>query len=82
MRYGDGGGVDQAERVRRERVRRQAAQMFAKGKSAVEVAARLEVSTKSAYQWRRAWAAGGAQALASKGLSGPDPKCRASSWDG
>ncbi|PRX15913.1 helix-turn-helix protein [Actinoplanes italicus] len=56
--------------------------MFAKGKSAVEVAARLEVSTKSAYQWRRAWAAGGAQALASKGLSGPDPKCRASSWDG
>jgi hypothetical protein len=35
---------------------------------------RLEVSTKSAYQWRRVWVAGGAQALASKGVSGPDPK--------
>ena len=38
------------------------------------VADRLEVLTKSAYQWRRAWVAGGAQALASKGASGPDPK--------
>jgi transposase len=74
MRYGDGGGVDQAERVRRERVRQQAAQLFADGKSAIEVAALLEVSTKSAYQWRRAWVAGGAPALASKGPSGPDPK--------
>jgi transposase len=48
--------------------------MFADGKSAVEVAGLLEVSTKSAYQWRRVWVAGGAQALASKGASGPDPK--------
>ena len=48
--------------------------MFANGKSAVEVAALLEVSTKSAYQWRRAWLAGGSQALASKGASGPAPK--------
>jgi transposase len=48
--------------------------MFADGKSAVVVAALLEVSTKSAYQWRRAWVAGGAQALASKGPSGPEPK--------
>lgn len=55
-------------------MRQQAAQMFADGKSAVEVAALLEVSTKSAYQWRRAWVAGGAPLLASKGPSGPDPK--------
>ena len=48
--------------------------MFADGKSAIEVAGLLEVSTKSAYQWRRAWVAGGAEALASKGPSGPDPK--------
>lgn len=47
--------------------------MFADGASAVEVAAVLEVSTKSAYEWRRAWAAGGVDALASKGPSGPDP---------
>jgi transposase len=47
--------------------------MFADGKSAVEVAGLLEVSTRSAYQWRRVWVAGGAQALTSKGPSGPDP---------
>jgi transposase len=74
MRYGDGGGVAQAERARRERVRQRAAQLFADGRSAVEVAGLLEVSTKSAYQWRRAWAAGGAQALVSKGPSGPESK--------
>ncbi|MEV6969851.1 winged helix-turn-helix domain-containing protein [Hamadaea sp. NPDC051192] len=72
MRYGDGGGVNQAGRVRREQVRRQAAQMFADGRSALDVAAALEVSTKSAYQWRRAWVADGEQALASKGAPGPD----------
>ena len=38
MRYGDGGGVDQAERARREQVRRRAAELFAAGRSAVEVA--------------------------------------------
>jgi putative transposase len=74
MRYGDGGGVDQAERARRERVRQRAARLFAQGKSAVEVAGLLEVSTKSAYQWRRAWVVGGERALASKGSSGPEPK--------
>jgi putative transposase len=45
--------------------------MFADGMTAVQVAAALEVSTKSAYAWRRAWAAGGEQALASKGAPGP-----------
>ncbi|MFF5295909.1 winged helix-turn-helix domain-containing protein [Paractinoplanes globisporus] len=74
MRYGDGGGVDQAERGRRERVRQRAAVLFAQGRSALEVAGLLEVSTKSAYQWRRAWTAGGVDALASRGPAGPDPK--------
>ena len=74
MRYGDGGGVDQVERVRREQVRRRAAELFAAGVSAIEVAQQLEVSTKSAYQWRRIWVAGGVQALTSRGASGPDPK--------
>lgn len=45
--------------------------MFADGLTAVQVAAALEVSTKSAYTWRRAWVAGGEQALASKGTPGP-----------
>ncbi|GFJ93158.1 winged helix-turn-helix domain-containing protein [Phytohabitans rumicis] len=74
MRYGDGGGLNQAARVRREQVRRRAADLFAQGVGPVEVAKRLEVSEKSAYVWRRAWQAGGVQALASKGASGPDPK--------
>jgi putative transposase len=47
--------------------------LFEQGLSGPEVAARLEVSTKSAYQWRRSWVAGGAGALASKGAPGPDP---------
>ena len=71
---GDGGGVDRAARVRREQVRRQAAYLFRQGVPPVEVARRLGVSKKSAYQWRRIWRAGGAAALASKGASGPDPK--------
>ena len=55
-------------------MRQRAAELFAADVSAVEVAQQLEVSTKSAYQWRRVWVAGGAQALVSKGTSGPDPK--------
>ena len=46
--------------------------MFADGMSAVQVAAVREVSTKSAYAWRRAWVAGGEQALVSNGAPGPD----------
>ena len=73
MRYGDGGGLNQVARVRREQVRRRAADLFAAGVTPVEVAKRLEVSEKSAYLWRKAWQDGGADALASKGAPGPDP---------
>jgi transposase len=72
MRYSDGGGVGPQARARREQLRRQAAAMFAEGIDPRQVSAALQVSTKSAYTWRRAWAAGGEQALASKGPSGPD----------
>lgn len=72
MRYSDGGGVGPQARARREQVRLQAAAMFADGVDPRQVAAALQVSTKSAYTWRRAWTAGGEQALASKGPSGPD----------
>jgi transposase len=65
------------QRARRERVRGRAVELFVQGVPAVEVAAVLEVSTKSAYQWRRAWIAGGWQTLASKGASGPGPKLSA-----
>ena len=73
MRYGDGGGLNSAARARRELVRRRAGELFAEGVTAAGVAAVLEVSVNSAYRWRRAWAAGGVEALTSKGPPGPDP---------
>jgi transposase len=51
-------------------VRLQAAHLFEQDASPVQAARRLRVSTKSAYQWRRCWRAGGEVALASKGAGG------------
>ena len=51
-------------------MRLRAAGMFEQDVSPVQVAHRLRVSTKSAYQWRRRWRAGGGAALASKGAGG------------
>ena len=76
MRYPDGGGLSPAARVRRETLRLQAARLFAQDVAPVQVAARLRVSTKSVYQWRRRWRAGGEQALASSGPGGAS--CRLS----
>ena|SRR5215471_11262229 len=72
MRYPDGGGLTTAGRARREcvRLQLQAAHLFEQDVSPVQVARRLRVSTKSAYQWRRRWRAGGGAALASKALVG------------
>jgi putative transposase len=70
MRYPDGGGLTAAARARRENVRLEAAHLYEQDASAVQVAHRLRVSTKSAYQWRRRWRAGGEAALASKGPGG------------
>src|SRR6516225_5470856 len=70
MRYPDGGGLDAAERARRERVRLAAAEMIEDGASDREIAKRFRVSRMSANRWRRALAAGGKQALASKGAGG------------
>lgn len=52
----------------------QAAELFTQGVSVEDIAARLRVSTKSVYQWRRRWTAGGEQALASAGQGGPGSK--------
>ena len=70
MRYADGGGLTMEGRSRREQVRLQAAGMFEHGEDAGQIASSLRVSTKSVYQWRRAWQAGGEGALASKGAGG------------
>jgi putative transposase len=76
MRYADGGGLTTAERSRRERVRLQAADLIEGRASDREVARRLRVSRMSANRWRRALAAGGREALASKGAGGA--KCKLS----
>jgi transposase len=70
MRYPDGGGLSAEGRARREKVRLTAAQLFAQDVSAAVIARVLRVSTKSVYQWRRAWRAGGEEALASRGPGG------------
>jgi transposase len=70
MRYADGGGLTMEGRPRREQVRLQAAEMFEQDADARQIAKSLRVSTKSVYQWRRAWRAGGEAALASKGPGG------------
>jgi putative transposase len=70
MRYPDGGGLSAAGRARREKVRLQAAELFAAGVAPPEVARRLRVSCNSAYVWRRRWRDGGAAALASRGPGG------------
>lgn len=48
----------------------QAAEYFAEDVSSAEIARRLRVSRNAVYGWRKAWRAGGAAALASKGPSG------------
>jgi transposase len=70
MRYADGGGLTAKGRQRREAVRLEAAGLFAEGIKPPEVARRLRVSSKSAYQWHLVWKRGGVRALASRGASG------------
>jgi len=70
MRYPDGGGLTAAERARREQVRLAAAELTGAGASDREVARRFRVSRMSANRWRRALAAGGKPALASRGAGG------------
>jgi hypothetical protein len=77
VRYADGGGLTAAGRQRREAVRRQVAVLFEQKIKPLEVAQRLRVSRKSAYQWHQLWGDGGIEALVSRGPSGS--RCRLSS---
>jgi len=74
MRYPDGGGLTAEQRARREKVRLEAADMIEAGAGDREIARRLRVSRMSANRWRRALAAGGREALASRGAGGA--KCK------
>ncbi|MFJ2477550.1 transposase, partial [Streptomyces sp. NPDC087659] len=59
--------------------RMQAAELFEQNIKPPEVARRLRVSLKSAYQWHQLWRVGGREALASRGPSGSlcrlSPQC-------
>ncbi|MEU0950009.1 helix-turn-helix domain-containing protein [Streptomyces canus] len=70
------GGLTAAGRQRREAVQRQAAVLFEQKIKPLEVAQRLRVSRKSAYQWYQLWRDGGIEALVSRGSSGS--RCRLS----
>jgi transposase len=80
MRYPDGGGLDAAERARRERVRLAAADLIEAGASDRQVAQRFPVSRMSANRWWRALAAGGRAALASRGAGGMDLLLHRAGW--
>src|SRR3954463_15776618 len=76
MRYSQGGGLTAEECARREQVRLKAAEWIEEGATDREVATRFRVTRMSANRWRRALAAGGRPALASKGPGGA--RCRLS----
>ncbi|MDX3866314.1 winged helix-turn-helix domain-containing protein [Streptomyces europaeiscabiei] len=70
MRYPQGGGLTDAERGARERVRLQAVACFESGTKSREVAAALRVSERSVERWRRQWRENGHVGVASKGSPG------------
>jgi putative transposase len=57
-------------RADREALRFEAAGMFEAGADVGEIAWKLAVTRKSVNEWKRAWRAGGIEALASKGPGG------------
>ncbi|MEV8034933.1 winged helix-turn-helix domain-containing protein [Streptomyces sp. NPDC086182] len=70
MRYAQGGGLTDAERAARERVRLQAVTRFEGGETNREIAAALRVSERSVERWRWHWRENGQAGVASKGSPG------------
>jgi transposase len=62
----------QRQQLQARRLR--AAELFAARVHAAEVARQLGVSRQAASRWHAAWKAGGANALASRGPTGPMPR--------
>ncbi|GIH97761.1 helix-turn-helix domain-containing protein [Planobispora siamensis] len=67
MRYAQRGGYTPAEQERREQVRLQAAERFARGDSTTVIAHELCITARSVRRWRARWQQGGEQALRSAG---------------
>ncbi|NEB51927.1 helix-turn-helix domain-containing protein [Streptomyces griseus] len=70
MRYAQGGGLTDAGRAARERVRLQAVERFEDGQKNREIAAALRVSERSVERWRRQWRERGEAGVLSKGSPG------------
>jgi putative transposase len=67
MRYAQGGGLTPGDQEKRERLRLEAAERFARGEKTEVVAKELRVTSRSVRRWRHAWQQGGVQALRSRG---------------
>ncbi|MER0478596.1 winged helix-turn-helix domain-containing protein [Streptomyces sp. Edi2] len=70
MRYAQGGGLTDARRAARERIRMEAVERFGRGEKNREIAAALRVSERSLERWRRAWRGHGEAGVLSKGSPG------------
>lgn len=70
VRYAQGGGLTDAERAARERLRLQALERFEREQKNGEIAAALRVSERSVERWRRAWRERGEAGVLSKGSPG------------
>ncbi|MGW5434331.1 helix-turn-helix domain-containing protein [Streptomyces sp. NPDC004059] len=58
MRYAHGGGLAPKEQEKRQRVRLEAAERFARGEKTEAVAVKLRVTSRSVRRWRREWEGG------------------------
>ena len=72
MRYAQRGGYTPAEQQRRERLRLEAADRFARGDSTAAIAADLRVTERTVRRWRQAWRMAGPRRC------GPGGRCRGS----
>ena len=67
----------QRDHAAMEKRRLKAADYFAEGRSAAEVARLLGVRRQSAHEWLKAWRKAGVRALRSKGAAGPKARLSA-----
>ncbi|MER6113584.1 winged helix-turn-helix domain-containing protein [Streptomyces hirsutus] len=70
MRYAQGGGLTDAGRAARERVRLQAVERFEHGEKNKDIATALRVSERSVERWRKSWRERGEAGVHSKGSPG------------
>lgn len=70
MRHPQDGGLSDERRAFRERIRREAAEMFGADQANTAVAKQLRVTVRSVQRWRCSWHESGDQGLQSKGSPG------------